>query len=253
LIEVASTNKSDSQYYSGETRADHWHADVTFSAAPPTFTTLHALSLPGNGQGDTMWACTGAAYRSLSPSLQATLKTLRAVHQDRSGLERTAEHPAVVGVPRSGGGGGEGCGSSISSSGDDDNTFLTCADNDDANNAAYLPALYLNHQFTRKFAGWTEEESLPLLDFLRARSVAPEFVYRHQWKAGDLVIWDNRATMHYGIFDHVVEEEGEKGSCSGEMADGASSSSSSCAGSLPPPVRVLHRTTAAYAPPVGYQ
>ena len=41
-----------------------------------------------------------------------------------------------------------------------------------------------------------------LLDFLYEHSVKPEFIYRHQWLQGDLVIWDNRCTMHYAIVDY---------------------------------------------------
>jgi taurine dioxygenase len=77
LVEVA-TNDPESQYLSDQTKADHWHADVTFATSPPTYTTLLAKTLPGGGRGDTMWACTARAYESLSPGLQEMLASLTA-------------------------------------------------------------------------------------------------------------------------------------------------------------------------------
>jgi alpha-ketoglutarate-dependent taurine dioxygenase len=57
-------------------------------------------------------------------------------------------------------------------------------------------SLYVNVDYTKHFEGMTEEESRPLLDFLYAQAVRPEFTWRHHWKVGDLVMWDNRCTLH---------------------------------------------------------
>ena len=52
------------------------------------------------------------------------------------------------------------------------------------------------------FEGMTDEESQPILDFLYRHGSNPEFVYRHRWSPGDVVMWDNRATIHYAIHDY---------------------------------------------------
>jgi taurine dioxygenase len=53
--------------------------------------------------------------------------------------------------------------------------------------------------------GMTAEESLPLLAFLYQHVQKPEFVYRHRWQPGDVVVWDNRSTVHYAVHDYGDE------------------------------------------------
>ena len=180
LVEVA-TNDPTSQYCSAQTRADHWHADVTFSDRPPSYTSLLAKQLPGIGLGDTLWSSTSAAFDSLSPALQSTVATLNAVHRDRSGLGCSATHPIVREIPLGGGqkSGAEGT----------------------EQQQRKKAALFVNDQFTSHIDGWDAAESDPLMAFLRHRSTDPTFVYRHRWAVGDLVVWDNRQTLHHGVYD----------------------------------------------------
>ena len=64
------------------------------------------------------------------------------------------------------------------------------------------PALYVNPVFTKSFDGMTEAESAPLLEYLYAQATRPENVYRHRWAEGDVLMWDNRCTMHYAVHDY---------------------------------------------------
>jgi len=64
-------------------------------------------------------------------------------------------------------------------------------------------ALYVNPNFTTHFEGWTEDESKPLLDYLYAHAVRPEFVFRLQWEPGTLAFWDNRATLHLAVNNYA--------------------------------------------------
>ncbi|MGW0658648.1 TauD/TfdA dioxygenase family protein [Streptodolium elevatio] len=151
-----------------------WHADVTFSAAPPRTTVLHARELPPAG-GDTMFANQHLAYERLSPGLRRVLDGLTAVHQGTSlaadaGLTEstvTATHPVVVAHPETG-----------------------------------RPALYVNADYTRRFADMTDEESAPLLAYLYEAATRHEFAYRHRWLPGDVVMWDNRSVQHRGVNDY---------------------------------------------------
>ena len=63
-------------------------------------------------------------------------------------------------------------------------------------------ALYVNHGFTKHFEGMTQEESMPLLDYLVRAGSAPDLTMRHSWNDGDIVIWDNRCVMHFAIHDY---------------------------------------------------
>ena len=61
-------------------------------------------------------------------------------------------------------------------------------------------ALYLGDK-VKRFDGLTEDESRPLIDYLNKHATRPEFVYRHQWRKNDILIWDNRCTMHIALGD----------------------------------------------------
>ena len=79
-------------------------------------------------------------------------------------------------------------------------------------------SLYINEAHTTKFVGMTEEESIPILEFLFKHQVKSEFTCRFKWKNGSVAIWDNRCTMHYPINDyfghrrlmHRITFEGDK-------------------------------------------
>ena len=150
-----------------------WHSDTTHMAQPPAMTVLLARTLPPVG-GDTMFASAYRAYEDLSPGLQHTLGTLKAVHQGTeraadAGLDREevkAVHPVVRTHPDTG-----------------------------------RRALFVNDNYTTCIDGWTPEESKPLLDFLYRQFTRPEIAYRHRWLAGDMIMWDNRCTQHAVVGD----------------------------------------------------
>jgi taurine dioxygenase len=63
-------------------------------------------------------------------------------------------------------------------------------------------ALFVNSIYTTRFEGMTEAESRPLLEFLYAHAIRPEFTCRLRWRTNDLAIWDNRCAMHYAVNDY---------------------------------------------------
>lgn len=167
-----------------------WHTDVTFVATPPRVSILYAETLPSYG-GDTSWADTRTAYERLAPPVRAMVATLDAVHR--------VAPLAYWGEPF--------------------DTALTREDAAElAANAARLPAvlhpvvrvhpetgrpnLFVNPGFTTHVVGLSRIESDAVLSMLYAHMTQPEFVYRHRWQPGDLVLWDNRATMHYATDDY---------------------------------------------------
>ncbi|MEQ9641244.1 MAG: TauD/TfdA family dioxygenase [Alphaproteobacteria bacterium] len=162
-------------------RNDFWHSDISYAARPPMASALYAREVPA-GRGDTMWCNMVAAYDGLSEAMRDMLRPLKALHSAELLAQRAAAgdnnsrrfdtpepatHPVVRTHPESG-----------------------------------KKALYTNPAYTTRFADMTAAESAPLLEFLNAQATRSENVYRHQWRAGDLVLWDNRSTMHYAIYDY---------------------------------------------------
>ena len=162
-----------------------WHADTTYQQTPPMGTMLVARELPPYG-GDTLFANQYLAWETLSAGMQRLLAPLRAVstsakadvsrtREDRLRSDGTAaaretleaEHPVMRLHPETG-----------------------------------RPALYVNVAHTARFAGMTEEESAPLLNFLFAHQVRPEFTCRFRWQPGSLAFWDNRCAQHNPINDY---------------------------------------------------
>ncbi len=153
----------------------HWHTDMSYQEAPPKLTMLYALEAPDIG-GSTAFANQNLAYEGLSDRLRRILEQERALHsaQDLAKLfganEKEAwqaEHPLV-------------------------RTHDETGDK----------ALYLCRAFTKQICGWSSEESKPMLEYLYGHSVRPEYQARHEWRRGDLVMWDNRSLLHYAVHDH---------------------------------------------------
>ena len=147
-----------------------WHADVTFRKPAGHLSFLQAVTLPPVG-GDTGFASTIAAFEALSPGYRALLRGLSAVHSyDGPGRPDHPTQSAVHPVVR-------------------------------RHRVTGREGIYLNRMFATRFVDMTEAESRPMIDFLDRHMTRPEFTCRIRWKPGQLVIWDNRYTLHYPIND----------------------------------------------------
>lgn len=150
-----------------------WHSDTTHTKAPPRMSLLLARRVPEFG-GDTLFASQHAAFEGLTPAMQGLLGKLRAVHKgtelaDEAGVPRAAVesiHPVVRRHPETG-----------------------------------RPALFVNTDYTKHFEGMTEAESQPLLAFLYAQGCRNEYTWRHHWRVGDLLLWDNASVQHAVVAD----------------------------------------------------
>ena len=158
----------------GKPVTDRWHSDMSMAECPPMATLLLARHVPVGG--DTIFANQYLAYDGLSDGYKAVLSGLRALHcgdnfandsgYDAASLPRNL-HPVVRTHPETG-----------------------------------RKALYVSLEYARNFEDMTVEESEPLLKWLCAHCVQPNFTIRHQWTAGDLVMWDNRCLQHYAVADY---------------------------------------------------
>jgi taurine dioxygenase len=151
-----------------------WHTDMSYIAWPPDASMLYSLEIPPAG-GDTCFASMRAALKKMPPALVERIKHLDIKHDGtydsggyvRKGLTATDDprtspgtpHPIVIAHPESG-----------------------------------EPALYLGRRRNAYIVGLALEASEALLDEIW--SYVEAAVYRHKWALGDLVLWDNRTTMH---------------------------------------------------------
>lgn len=175
-------------------RNARWHTDVTFIPTPPAASVLVGDATPDSG-GDTMFADTRTAYERLAAPVRQMVDRLQAVHRisplaywgepfdtalgrddaqkllDDAALVPPVIHPVVRVHPNTG-----------------------------------RPNLFVNPGFTSHVVGLSRIESDGVLRMLYAHMTQPELTLRHRWRDGDVVIWDNRATMHYAVDDYGTSE-----------------------------------------------
>jgi len=148
----------------------NFHHDMIHAEVPHNGTLLYSLEIPTYG-GDTLFASGYAAYETLDSALKAKLEGRRALHHYNYGSTLRGQG---------------GVGATASSS---HPVFRT-------HEETGRKAIYVNRLMTVGIEGMPQEESDPLLEALFEHSEKPEFVYRHVWKVGDLLVWDNRCSTH---------------------------------------------------------
>jgi taurine dioxygenase len=144
---------------------------------------LRGITIPPVG-GDTMFTNMYRAYDTLSDGMKKMIADLHGIHtgsrkivdlsSDRAAEQRKLNPPIAQPVVR-------------------------------VHPETGRKALYIGEKVSA-FVGMTEEESRPLIDYLVKHATRPQFVYRHQWRQNDIVLWDNRCTMHIALGDY---EDGE--------------------------------------------
>lgn len=161
-----------------------YHTDHSNDTAPPKATVLYAIQLPDSG-GDTQYVNMQRAYEELPADTKKRIEGLKAVHVYQSrhsarklmGLPpeaegkvpKAVEHPIVRTHPETG-----------------------------------RKALYINPIRIESIVGMPEGEALELLDELLTHATQEKYQYRHKWRKGDMVMWDNRCLLHKanGDYDH---------------------------------------------------
>jgi len=165
-------------------RTNFWHTDVTFMARPPMASLLRAVVIPDAG-GDTMWADTRAAYDALAAPLQRFCNDLVAIHYD-------PYYAALVEQ----GGGNEWEGKKLTKLVPAQHPVVRVHPETGRRN------LFVNPQFTVGLRDFPGPQSAALLRMLYDHMTQPEFIVRYHWTPGTLAMWDNRTTMHFGIYDY---------------------------------------------------
>lgn len=166
-------------------QAKYWHTDDSYLAEPATLTLLLAKTLPYAG-GDTEFINCYKVLDAFPDTLRRRIEGLRAVHKYRSrrnkswvakrSAEETAETPPV------------------------DHPLIR------THPVGGRQALYINPNRIDHILGWSDADSDALLDALYEFAFQPRFQYRHRWRSGDLVVWDNRCTMHRANDDYDLNQ-----------------------------------------------
>ena len=163
-----------------------WHSDMCYAAVPPRATLLHALEVPvlnGLTLGDTEFANTAVAWDALPAAMREALANARAVFDfqgrwrylapDAETIARypPVEHPVARTHPRTG-----------------------------------RRSLYVMRDDCTGIVGMSEEEGQRLIEALADHVLRPEFIYRHQWRPGDVLMWDNCTVQHRAIVDYDLPQ-----------------------------------------------
>ena len=166
-------------------RSEDWHTDDSYFAVPAKATLLHSIEIPGSG-GATWFCNMHAAYDALPAATRQRIEGKRAIHGYDTPRARNrpssrtpqeiaetpdVEHPLVRTHPVTG-----------------------------------RKGLYLNPNRLDRIVGLPRAESDELLDELIAEARKPQHHYGHEWRVGDVIVWDNRATMHRVMLDYPVGE-----------------------------------------------
>ena len=171
----------------GVKRATEWHTDSPYEDVPPRLAILHAKEVP-NDKGGTMFADMRAAYDELSQAMKERLDGMTGLHgrddgpggirlygadakQNLDREYREKQRPVVVRHPVSG-----------------------------------RSVLFVNPLHMHGFAGMAKDEAWALIDELTEHATRERFVYYHSWRVGDVLMWDECATMHRGAGDYRPEE-----------------------------------------------
>jgi taurine dioxygenase len=162
-----------------------WHTDMSYTATPPRATLLYAIEVPeedGRVLGDTLFASAVAAYNDLPEATKRKLEGLRAVHRVAGRRKKTGTgkednplrdrqpdviHPVVRTHPATG-----------------------------------RKAIYVSEGECVGILGMEDAEALPLLEYLARRIIRKDYQYRHKWRKGDVLIWDNPAVQHIALRDY---------------------------------------------------
>src|SRR5713226_6397413 len=167
-------------------RSEDWHTDDSYRAVPAKATLLHSLEIPR--KGGTTWFCNmHSVYEALPEATRRKIDGRHAIHGYDTARARNrpsartvqeiaetpdVEHPLVRTHPETG-----------------------------------RKALYLNPNRLDHIVGLERAESDALLDELADEARKPQHHFGHVWQVGDIVVWDNRATMHRVMIDYPVGEK----------------------------------------------
>ena len=173
-ILLGSNKTEDGRYVGLPDAGRFWHTDQSYEEKPALGSLLFAIEVPADGSGDTWFCDMTSAYDALTDDMKTRLDGLRGKHiYNHSHENFSLNGEQLIRLP-----------------GDDHPLVRTHPETG-------RKALYLGGKLLKFIVGMDETESVMLLDDLYGHCQDDRFIYKHKWRQGDLVFWDNRCTMHY--------------------------------------------------------
>ena len=166
-------------------RAEDWHTDDSYFEIPAKATLLHSIEIPSRG-GSTWFCNMHSVYDALPEATKQRIEGKRAIHGYDT--QRARNRPAQR-TPQE-----------IAETPDVEHPLVR------THPVTGRKALYLNPNRLDRIVGLPRDESDAILDELIAEARKPQHHFGHEWTVGDVVVWDNRATMHRVINDYPVGE-----------------------------------------------
>lgn len=158
---------------SGKVNSTEWHSDKSFRPAPSMATILHAVNLPPDG-GDTCFANMYAAYEALSEDEKRDLAGVQVVHSwelSRENRKRTVSQAEIDDAPP--------------------HSHPLARVHPDTGRPALFMGTHASH-----LDGLPIDEGRARIEALEAHATQERFVYHHNWRAGEVLMWDNRCLLH---------------------------------------------------------
>ena len=204
ILVVSNVLKDDGTPIGAQDAGRFWHSDQSYKREPSLLSALYAVEVPvkdGRVLGDTEFASTLAAYDALPEDMKQRLARLKNVHSYRyyRAKNRAAQLQEEVRGARE-----------VTEYELSDDQIRSVPDVEApvvrTHPVTGRKGLFLNEAHTSHIAGMPAAESEALLASLYRHIVKPEFIYRHSWRAGDLLMWDNCAVQHKATFDYRLPQ-----------------------------------------------
>ena len=172
----------------------YWHTDLSYLDVPSRGSILYAMEIPeadGETLGNTLWASTAAAYEALPEATRARVDGLQAEYSLSKRFQKLA---------------------------DDGTKHIELSDEQGEKTRAVTHPVVRTHPVTGRrgilvneghtthIVGMPEDESQALLQELWDHTTKPDFTYCHEWRVGDVVMWDNTLTQHLAICDYALPQ-----------------------------------------------
>jgi len=168
-----------------------WHTDGSYLKTPDMYTVLYGIEIPHQGDqvlGDTVFASSWGAYDALPLETKRRIEPLRAIHSFTAHIEKKQAKGQLKRAPLT----------------DEQKKNVPDVDHPVVRIHPIngRKCLFVTEGHTSEVLGVDGADSNALLSFLTEHVKKPEFQYRHRWKKGDLVVWDNCAVQHLAVFDY---------------------------------------------------
>jgi len=179
----------------GRVIGENWHADSTYLEEPPLAVVMRAVDVPPYG-GDTGFLSMYATYEALSPYFKSLIESMNVVHSatrifGSAYLAQSRRYNA------------SGTRSDMNVELGDREVLhpLVCT-----HEVSGRKFLYLNKTYSQRIDGLTHEEGAPILAFLHEHCARFDFTCRARWRQDQILVWDNRCTMHRAIPDYAGQD-----------------------------------------------